>query len=235
MVNALDLVILGTIVLFAIVGYKRGLVLTVYRFLSLLIALFLAFMLHPLITRFLRDSPIYEFIRGRIARSTNFENAFTNNGSYPSVGDTTRDINIIDRLPLPQSIRDMLYNNNTPDMHELLRVNTMEEYVSGFFANIVINVLALVIVLVAVLIGMYFIGKTLKIINYIPLISSINKFGGLAAGVFIGVIVMWLGLTVITMLFSVRGNETLADLLQGSATARWMFDTGRLLNRITSV
>jgi len=208
---------------------------TVYRFVSFILALFLASRLYPVIARFLRNSALYINLRERIAGATNIEGVFRENAPSPDIPEALRNNEIINSLPLPQSLRDMLYEGNTPDMFELLRVNTIEEYISGFFANIVINVISLVVVFILVLLILHFVGKALKIIDYIPVINSFNRVGGLLAGALIGAGIVWLGVTLLMMFFSVGANEGLYGMIQGSFVTSWLVDNGWLLNRITAV
>ena len=230
--NALDIAVLAVLALFAIMGYRRGLVRTVYRLISFALALFLAVRLHPYVTRFLRNSFVYEGIRGRIARSANFDAVFTN---YAQGNEATRGSNMINALPMPQPMRNLIYESNTPQMRDVLRVDTVEDFIAGFFANIVLNVISLVVVFILVLLILNVVGRVLKIVEWIPIVSSFNRIGGLAAGLLIGVGIAWLGLTVVTMFFSSGGNNALYELLQGSAVVRWVFGNGWMLPRVTAV
>jgi len=233
--NALDFILIGILLLSAIIGFRRGLVLTVFRFVSFILALLIASRLYPIVSRFLRDSFIYENIRGRIAGAANIEGVFQENIPNPDINEALRGREIINSLPLPQSMREMLYEGNTPDMFELLRVNTIEDYISGFFANIVINVISLVLVFILALVILHFIGKALKIVDRIPVINTFNRVGGLIVGALIGAGIVWLCVTVITMFFSVGASGTMYELMQGSALTRWLLDNGWLLDSITAV
>jgi len=187
------------------------------------------------VSRFIRNSFIYENIRGRIAGATNIEGVFRENIPNPDISETIRGREMINSLPLPESMRTMLYESNTPDMFELLRVNTIEEYISGFFANIVINVISLILVFILALVILHFVGKALRIVDRIPVISTFNRVGGLIAGILIGAGIVWLCVTIITMFFSAGANENMYGLIQGSALTRWLLDSGWLLNSITVV
>jgi len=219
----------------AYAGFRKGLVLTVYRFVSFVLALILAWWLYPVVARFLRNSFIFESLRGRIATAANIEGVFRDNIPDPSIPESIRGNEIINSLPLPQSLRDMLYEGNTPDMFELFRVNTIEEYITGFFANIVINVISLVIVFLIVLLILHFVGRAIKIVDMIPVVNTFNSAGGLIAGVLIGALVVWLGLTVAMMFYSVSVNEGIYGFLQGSLLTGWLVDSGWLFNRMTAI
>jgi len=200
---------------------------------SLFISLFLAIRLYPFVARFLRDSFIFESLRDRIISAANFEAVFRENLPSPGIGESMRNNNIINALPMPQGLRDTLHNYNTPDMYELLRVRTVEEFIAGFFANIVINVLAMLLVFAIVMVIMRLIGKMLNLVDRVAVVSLINRIGGLAAGALIGAGIAWLGLTIITMFMSIGGSGSLYGLMQGSGIVSWLFSNDWLLPRIT--
>ncbi|MCL2527438.1 MAG: CvpA family protein [Defluviitaleaceae bacterium] len=233
--NTLDFIIIAIAVICAIVGYQRGLVRTVFRLVSFAIALILAINLQPVVAGFLRGTFMYEGIQNRIASAAGFDRVFAEHTPNPGIAESARGSNIINALPLPESVRDTLYTSNTPDMFELLRVRTIEEYVTGFFANIVINVFSLLIVFIIVFLILHFVGKILNIVDYIPVVGTLNQVGGLIAGVLIGGVFIWVGLYLMTMLFSTSANEVFYNLIQGSALVGWLINNGWLLNRVTAV
>ena len=233
--NALDISMLIILGIFAVMGYRRGLVHTVYRFVSFFAALFLAVFLHPLVSQFLRDSFVYEGIRGRIAQSAGVEAAFREYAPTPGIGEAIRDRNAINALPMPQPLRDLMYNNNTPAVRDVLQVGTLEDFVAGFLANIFINIISLLIVFIAVYFLLKFIGNALHIVDWLPVVSSLNRLGGFVTGALIGAGVVWLGLTVVTVFFSTGGNEVMTELIQGSSVTGWLVDNGWLMTRLTAV
>ena len=229
--NTLDFAVIAVLVVSAVYGYRRGLVYTAFRLASYFIALLLAVNLYPHVSRFLRESFVYDVIRERIGRSNNFGAAIRQYTLVPGLDDAVRDNNIINALPIPQHLREMLHNNNTPDMFEILRVGTIEDYITGFFANIVINVLSMLLVFLLVLLILRIAGSLLRIVEWLPVIGTVNRFGGLVAGALIGVIVAWLGLSIATMFLSAGGSEVLYGLLQGSSIVGWLFTNEWLLLR----
>jgi len=233
--SILDFIIIAIVIICAIVGYQRGLVRTVFRLVSFAIAIILAINLQPVVAGFLRGTFVYDGLQNRIASAAGFERVFAEHTPNPGITETARGNNIINALPLLESVRDTLYTSNTPDMFELLRVRTIEEYVTGFFANIVINVISLLIVFILVFLILHFVGKILNIVDYIPVVGTLNSVGGLIAGVLIGGVFIWVGLYLMTMFFSTSANEALYNLIQGSALVGWLINNGWLLNRVTAV
>ena len=65
-----DIIIIAFIVLSAYFGYKKGFVRTVSKLISFIISIILAKKLHPIITAYIRNSFIGEFINSKIADKT---------------------------------------------------------------------------------------------------------------------------------------------------------------------
>lgn len=224
--NLIDIAIFVILGLCAWGGFRRGLIRTVYRLVSFFVALFLAHQLYPHGAAFLRSTALFPAIRNSIARAMNFESVF--NEHIVGVG-------LIDQLPLPDALRALLHANNTPDMFALLQVATVEEYIAGFFANIVVNAMALLAVFILVMIGLSIAGYALDIVAMLPVISTLNRAGGLALGLVMGMILVWVGVLVMTIFFATGTHPDMYDLMQGSVVTRWIFENEFLLHRLVAV
>jgi len=233
--NALDFTMLIILAISAIIGYRRGLVHTVYRFVSFFLALFLAISLYPLVSGVLRESFVYEGIRDRIAESTNMEAAFREYAPSPGISVALPDRDAIDALPIPEALRNLMYNNDTPAVRDILRVGTLEDFVAGFLANIVINAISLLIVFLVVMLLLKILGSVLHIVDWLPVVSSVNRLGGFAVGALLGAGVVWLGLVAFSIFFSTSSNEVIYNLVQGSSVTSWLLGNGWLLGGLSAV
>jgi len=220
--NALDLGILIILALCAWGGFRRGLIRTVYRLVSFFIAIFLAYQLHPHVAYYLRETPLFPMISDGISRALNFEAVFHEHA-------VARGAEIIDTLPIPGGMRALLHTYNTPDMFQFLQVATIEDYIAGFFANMIINAIAILLVFVIALIALSLIGYALDIVGMLPVIRTLNRAGGLILGVVMGAILVWISLLVVTLFFATGAYQSVYDLLQDSMIARWLFDNEFLL------
>ena len=224
--NILDLIIIGVIALCALNGFRRGLIKTVFRFISFFAAIFLAGRLYPLISRILRETPLYASLTEAVKNSLGLQSFFRDSAQMSQA-------ELFNNLPFPQGLLDMLTKNNNFDMYELLRVSTVEDYIGGFFANIILNIIAMAAVFFAVLIIMSIIGGVLDIVGKLPVINTFNRAGGLAAGLLIGTAVTWLLLAAASLLFATPANEGINQLVEGSLIAKKMFDGQFLLNWVS--
>jgi hypothetical protein len=146
---------------------------------------------------------------------------------------TRQTTELIQDLPLPGALRDLLLTNNTPDIYELLSVQTVEEYIGGFIANMAINIMSMVLVFILVWLLLRIVGNILNIIGRLPVINTLNRLGGLGVGFVLGMLVVWLGLTIVGVLFATPANPQVNEWLDGSMIARWLYENNWFLGFVT--
>lgn len=215
--NTLDIIIIAIIVICAILGYRKGLLRAVYRLVSLVIAVFIARLIYPYVARFLGQTQLLLTVQDSITNTMNMQGIF-NESLY------NRGSEMIDTLPIPGALRTILHTNNTPYMFETLQVATMEEYISGFFANMIINAIAIVLVFVITLIALYIIGQVLDIVSKLPVINFINQLGGLIWGAVASTVFVWLCLVIVSLL-AINMPPDFVVQLEGSGIVQWMFES----------
>jgi uncharacterized membrane protein required for colicin V production len=226
--NILDLIIVAVIGLCVFAGYRKGLLYTLFRLVSFFAAIFLANRLYPYMSRFLMQTALYDTLKDAVIRSMGL-------GSFVQEHTLRQSTDLINNLPLPAALRDILLSNNTPDMYAFLNVHRVEDYVGGFFANMVFNVISMVLVFLLILLALKLLGGLLNFINYIPIIGGINRIGGLLFGFALGVVLVWVGLTLTTLLFATPANPRVYELVQGSLAARWLFENNWMLGLVTGI
>jgi uncharacterized membrane protein required for colicin V production len=130
---------------------------------------------------------------------------------------------LIDSLPLPLILQNMLHSNNTPNMFELLQVATLEEYIAGFFTNMAINGIAILAVFLLTLLALTFIGIALDIVAKLPVIRTLNRLGGLIFGLAMSAVIVWFALVIIA-LFVVSAHPMVSQMLEGSWITQRLFE-----------
>ncbi|MCL2456578.1 MAG: CvpA family protein, partial [Defluviitaleaceae bacterium] len=139
--NLLDIAILVLVAICALVGYRRGLIRTVYGLVSFFVSLFLSHKLYPHVAKFLQSTPLFEMIREQIKNTLGL-------GEMVTEFAAERQEEIVASLRLPAPLRALL--SEQIDIHGVLQIDTIENYISGFFADIAINGIALVLVFLIV-------------------------------------------------------------------------------------
>ena len=213
--NVLDIIIIAIIALCVLAGYYKGLIRTIYRIVSFVIAAFVAFRLSPYVARLLRQTEVFPTLQAGISHFMNIETLFAN-----ALGPQAQE-GIINSLPIPAVLQTLLLSHNTPDMFEILQVSTIEEYVAGFLANMLITGLAVLLVFVLAMIALAIIGSALNIVSNLPVINLVNSLGGAIFGFLTSSAAIWFCLIVAAFFAS---NYTVYNLLEGSWVAQIVFD-----------
>ena len=188
--NMLDIIALVLFCLCFLIGLRRGLFRMIFSFLSLLIAFFIARGLYLPVSSFLRENTgIYNALKERIIAALGLSDIIDR---YIQQGEEV----ILSHLPLPQSLVDMLVENNIPTVRSALSALTLEDYIGSFLANIALNILSMIFVFILAMIIMQIIASALHLIVKLPLIRSFDKAGGALIGVLIGFVAVWLLVTI---------------------------------------
>jgi uncharacterized membrane protein required for colicin V production len=216
-VNYIDLGILILVASCALFGYQQGLIRTVYRLASFFISLILARILYPHVAKILSGTVLYDIIQESVKSGLNLEN-------FVAEYATGMQTEIIDALPLPAQLRGLLHAQFSPDVHGILQVETIEDYISAFFANIAINGIAIVAVFLLIIIILSVVGAVLDVVGKLPVIKTFNNYGGLIFGIIMGAGISWIAIIAMSLLFT-TANPEFYEILQNSFIARRVLDS----------
>ena len=212
--NFFDIFLLVMFALCGLAGYRRGLLRTVFSFVSFILALLITgFLVNP-VTALLRRTPLFSWLSGIISDALGLEEI------YGRVGQA-----LIDIMPVHDFVRETLRLNNTSYMHNTLGVSRLPDYVAAFFANLVLVAVAILFLFITSLVVLSFVGAALDVVGRLPVISRFNDAGGLMIGLAFGVMMIVLGLFVMTLVFSPGYDSFVQDMLNGSMVTRYVQDT----------
>ncbi|MCL2400201.1 MAG: CvpA family protein [Defluviitaleaceae bacterium] len=220
----LDIIIIGVLLLFMYMGYRRGLIRTVFNLVSFALAIILSVYLFPIVANWLRGTALFTGLKDYIIRTMGLEDAVQ-----------THSAELISTLPIPDILRRNLIENNNPNMFELLNVQTIEEYIASYFAGLAINIISIILVFIAVRLILGLISGVLNIVGKLPIIKQFNHGGGLLLGILQGVIVVWVGLTIINLFFLDPTAPGLQVMLDESLVAGWFYENNPIMHMIASI
>ena len=194
-------------------GYSRGLLRTVYAFVSFVIALLVTGLLYNPLTGLLRRTPLFSWLSNAI------NNALSLDEIYAYAGQT-----LIDVLPVHEFVRETLHLNNNVDMYNTLGVWGLQDYVAAFFANLILIAIAILFLFITSLVILSFAGAAIDVVGRLPVVSKFNDAGGLLVGLVFGVLMISLGIFVMTLVFSSGTDSFMQNALDGSVVARSVRD-----------
>ena len=214
------------IIFFAIKGYISGFVKMCFGFIPQIMGIIAAYLLTPTISHILRDTFVYKILKKGVNKALNIDSAVAVNGGQKDV---------IETLNVPSFLKDSLMENNNPVAYDILDASGIGEYISGYIANVCVNIIALILVFAVTYFIFKVILEALDIVARLPVVSTLNSCGGIAAGVCCGVFVVWLAGIVMVLFYSSAFFAPVFEKLYESRLALPLYENNMLLFMVLKI
>jgi len=201
----LDIILILFIISMAIWGYKAGLVRTIFHFGYYIISAIVAAIFYPLLSNIIMKTPIATFIHDKII--------------VPNLKTATPTINVTN---MPTILKDIIEK----PINEGVK-NTMEATANNL-TQVLVSILCIIIVFIIVRFGVRFIVEVLHSIASIPILSPINKLGGLIIGSANGLVIVYLILAIATLFMTAEMHK----IIDASQIAKLMYNDNLLIKLI---
>lgn len=226
--NWLLLGVLAILIINALIGLKVGFIKMAFSLCSMIAALILTVWVSPIVNDLMSENvKVYDYIAEKVEKILPFEDgeeATNHNGQ----------VSYIEELPLPQSIKDSLIENNNSDSYRELATESFSGYIRNYLTSIIINALAFVVTFVAILIMLWILSIALNIISKLPILNQINKLAGLVAGLVQGLVIIWVFFIILTIFGSTEYGEIALQMIEENMVLSALFDNNMLFGFITS-
>lgn len=225
--NWLLILVIIVIAGYTINGRRRGLIKTVFTLFSTIIALVLTIWLSPIISKeFQNNDKAMNFVSEKVVKVLD----------HKEVGNKkTDEVNFINKLHLPKSLKNTLIKNNTPDVYTAMAVDNFKDYVNSTITRIIVNAAMFIIIFLVVSIAVFMFSSTLDIISKLPLINGLNKTAGLFAGFLHGIVIIWIGCIVLTAFGGTKIGEDMFLLINENPILGSIYNNNLLLTFITNL
>lgn len=184
----------------ALKGYRKGFLQLAVWFAGLIAVLFIVTKLSPYVSSFLIDNTsVYDKIRGKII--TAYEESNTKTVADETALSDENENDAIDSLGFPALISNYLKSNSSGEIYDKLALSLFEEYISGYLATLSIK--AGTFVGLFVLLGLieFVIIIAIKILEKIPVLRTFNKLLGMATGITLSLVFIWIFFLGVMMFF----------------------------------
>ncbi len=114
--------------------------------------------------------------------------------------DRNGQIEVLKSLNIPDFAKTALIENNNDAVKEQIGAERFYEYVSAYAAKSVVNAVAYVLTWVITLIVIWLLFFIIITVAKLPVIRSVDKFGGMAVGFAFGVLLVWVLLACATLM-----------------------------------
>lgn len=169
-------------------GHYRGLLKQCVSLGALILTIVIVKFATPYMTGFLKENPsIRQNAASVILSISGWEEPSMEETVPPSAQRMT-----IEGLDLPQSIKDVLLENNNSEIYQMLGVEQFAEYVSMYLADMLINAAASIILFIAAFIVIHLIVRWLDLIARLPILYGLNHMAGALLGLAQGLMFLWI-------------------------------------------
>ena len=168
-------------------GHYRGFLRQCVSLGALLLTVIVVKFAAPQVTSFIQDNPtVRQNAADVILEAAGWEAPAAEEIQLPSAQRTA-----IERMDLPQTLKDILLENNNNEIYQMLGVQEFTEYVSAYLADILINVLVTDFLFIVSFILIHFLIKWLDLVARLPIISGLNHIAGAVVGLLEGLLILW--------------------------------------------
>ena len=224
----LDAVVVIFLCVTAIRAYGKGLLATVLHFLPMVAAIVATRFLTPFVGKFLRRTPFFGMLSDGISNGIHLERVV---GAAALESQT----DLIRNMYLPEFLKDSLLENNNPVVYRLLQAEGIQAYISGFLANICLNIISVLFVFAAAYFAARFFLNALNLMSKLPGLNFFNRSCGLLVGVLKGLCVIWLFGFVLTFFQCSVGMYPFFDALSQTYVASKLYENNVLLYFILTI
>ena len=206
----LDIVVVAILALNIILGYKKGLINVVFNIVAFLLAIVITLVLYkPVSNIIIQNTNIHENIKEMILKRSQ--------GTEPK--EENIESNDINKY-IENSI-----NNMTNEAKTAAREVVAENFATK--AVQVITGIVLFILTRAILILLRFVTQT---IAKLPIIKQFNTLGGIIYGIIKSLIIIYVLLTIMYLIVSIKGNGNIALAIDSSCITKFLYDNNIIVN-----
>lgn len=136
---------------------------------------------------------------------------------------------LIENLPLPEFLQDILLDYNNEEGYQGLGVSTFQDYLIGFIATGILNVAAFLASVLIVHLLLWLSISALSILANLPVIRVVNRVAGLALGLLQALLVLWLAFLILSLVSGTGIGMQLMKMVESSTWLNWLYQSNLFL------
>lgn len=223
-------ILLIVLTVFAIQGFRKGMVRTAISMVFFIIVIGVTSWLNPYVGDFIREKTswqeeiqqgCWEILIQKIEKQMEV-----------SIGSEQE---LIDGLPLPKTMKEKLAENNNTEGYSQMAADSFADYLAGYLAYAIINGIAFVISFVLTILIAKMILYAVDILTELPVVGSLNRLGGIVIGIVQGILWIWIFFLIITLLCGTEIGGYLMNTIREDPVLIWIYDRNYLMMIIMRV
>ena len=240
--NILEIIIIILTAALAFAGFQKGFVKKLASMLSLVLSIALVSVTLPYVTEFLKDNtPVYDFIVDRSEdivneqvirfleeKSSDGTQINTATAGSVSLGRVDQ-MEVIDALPVPQTLKDMLLDYNNDEGYASLQAANFQDYVTQFIANMIMSVVSFLAAVLIVRLVLWVVIAALDLLAHAPIVNTVNRLAGLLLGLLEALVLIWIFFLLLSMFSGTEPGLYLLAMVQESEILCGLYDSNLFL------
>lgn len=216
--NWLLIAVLVVILGLAVNGYHKGFIRILISFLSIIVTLLLVGFITPYVGEFLKDhTPLYDKAKESIS------------GTVEELVDNTGENG--EGRYIPNIFKSVL-ESGQPGEAPSEEAEGLRDSIGGWFADVIVHIASYVVAFLIITLLLRFTLFTFDFIANLPVLKGINKFAGLLLGLAEGLLVVWIGFLLITMIAGSDTGKNCFRMIGDSQFLKFLYENNFLLKAI---
>jgi len=137
-------------------------------------------------------------------------------------------------LPIPKALQEQMETFNNSEGYAKLGVQDFASYVTGYFASLILNVIAYVVTLLLAWLVIRLIIGALGIFTRLPLIRTADRILGAAAGFLQALLIVWGVFLFVSLISATPLGQTLMGQIYESPFLEALYNTNLFLRGASS-
>lgn len=198
----------------ALYGHYKGFIRLAVSMVALIATLVIVHAAMPQVSGFLKENtPILRWIE------QGMDSAFGIDGEEGTSEMPYEQRQAIERLNLPEEIKNILIENNNNEVYQSLGVEVFTDYIGNYLANIILNIIGFLILFAVVYFAIYLVMRWLDLMAKLPILSGLNKIAGAILGTVQGLFYLWISCLVVA---AFPGAAWTAAVMQQIEASAWL-------------
>ncbi len=222
--NWCDFIVIGISVGFALIGLKKGFLMSVYKLLSFLIAIVLSYFLYPYVAKFLMGTTLHDKIYDSILKNLMLQ--------QPAIGAQGKSVAtnaVVEHLKLPEFMKEGLIKSVTEKASVGL-ISEIFKNIAERMTEMAIGIISIVLVYILVRIILIFAKYFIEGVSKLPVFKQMDKFGGFALGAVEGLLTVYIFCTILMIFAAAPSFKSIFDSIDESILAKFVCENNFIYN-----
>lgn len=206
----IDLVLIIILAINIFLGYKKGLVNVIFNLCAFLVAMLITIILYrPIAGIVINNTKLYDNIRQTVLDKGILE-------KKDDVSQDSSDINKYIQVHTYNALTDV-QSNSIEAVADSIAINTV---------NIIVSISLFVVVRILLVFAKTFAGALAEL----PIIKQFNKLGGVLYGAIVGLVLIYIILTIMFFVVSINGSYDITNAIDSSIITKYLYQNNIILN-----